>query len=585
MTDKEKMNRLASEVDDLGDLFAELDAEPAVPVGKTLLECLTQIVEQCRRETSRPGRTPIITYLFYSSVPASIAPEASKLGAALGVSPKQAVLFSLIVDLAGGGTLSRSELADGLGGGYVQSLVYEKELQQLSDARLITRTSRGSTEVRPEVMKAILDNKDYKLPDYNNLSTFAILTRMSRMFRNIEQEKGDSEQTLRDIWEMVRLNPGTSFAQAVLDNQISELDKEEQLLFFALIFLYQERDYDCVQWWDLREFLDTEDLDNMEMLYRSEMLDLQVQEILTYADKDGLLLKDHFKIADAVKEALLADCGGLHESEPVSDLIRHGEIAEKALFYDRATEARIAELEQLLKQERYPEVMALLKKSGLRPGFSCLFYGIPGTGKTETVYQLARRTGRDILSVDVSRLKSMWVGESEKNLKDLFKRYRRIVRDARVAPILLFNEADAIFGMRRVGADRAVDKMENSLQNIILQEMEDLNGILIATTNLSENLDKAFERRFLYKLHFENPSTEIKARIWQSMMQDLPEQEALTLANSFNFTGGQIENVLRKRTIRFVLDGTQPTLEDLVAYCQEETLIAKGTTTPIGFRC
>ena len=68
-------------------------------------------------------------------------------------------------------------------------------------------------------------------------------------------------------------------------------------------------------------------------------------------------------------------------------------------------------------------------------------------------------------------------------------------------------------------------------------------------------------------------------------MQDLPEQEALTLATSFNFTGGQIENVLRKRTIRFVLDGTQPTLEDLVAYCQEETLIAKSATTPIGFRC
>lgn len=577
------MNLLAAE-EGLGDLFAELDTEPAVPIGKTLLECLTEIVGQCRRETNRPGRSPLVTYLYYSTIPANIVQEASKLGTALGISSRQAVFFSLIVDMAEGGTLSRSDLADGLGGGYVQSLVYEKDLQQLVDARLITRTGRGNTEVRPEVMKAILDNKPYTLPDYNNMSTFAILNRMSRLFRDIERDKGDMEQSLRDLWEMVRLNPGTSFAQAVLDNQISELDEDEQELFFTLVFLYHERDEDCVQWWDLREFLGNDELDNMESLYRNELLDMQEQEILVYADRDGLVLKDYFKLADTVKEALLADCGGLHESEPVSDLIRHGDIVEKELFYDRATAVRIAELQRLLSQERYKEVMASLKKSGLRTGFSCLFYGIPGTGKTETVYQLARLTGRDILDVDVSRLKSMWVGESEKNLKALFKRYRRIVKDARVAPILLFNEADAIFGQRRIGADRAVDKMENSLQNIILQEMESLEGILIATTNLTQNLDKAFERRFLYKVRFENPTEEIKIRIWQSMMHDLSEKDARTLATSFNFTGGQIENILRKRTIHYVLDGAPPTLDDLFAFCQEEAIVGDSPGNKIGYR-
>ena len=78
-----------------------------------------------------------------------------------------------------------------------------------------------------------------------------------------------------------------------------------------------------------------------------------------------------------------------------------------------------------------------------------------------------------------------------------------MVKRSDVAPILLFNEADAIFGVRKNGAENAVDKMENTIQNIILQEMEDLNGILIATTNLATNLDSAFERRFLYKIEFE----------------------------------------------------------------------------------
>lgn len=125
------------------------------------------------------------------------------------------------------------------------------------------------------------------------------------------------------------------------------------------------------------------------------------------------------------------------------------------------------------------------------------FYGTPGTGKTETVLQIARKTGRDLIQVNVSEVKSMWVGESEKNIKGIFDDYKQKVKQSVKAPILLFNEADAIIGKRQVGAERAVEKMENSIQNIILQEIEQLDGILIATTNLAENMDKAFERRFL----------------------------------------------------------------------------------------
>lgn len=100
----------------------------------------------------------------------------------------------------------------------------------------------------------------------------------------------------------------------------------------------------------------------------------------------------------------------------------------------------------------------------------------------------------------------MWVGESEKNIKGIFDDYKKEVKQLAKAPILLFNEADAIIGKRQVGAERAVEKMENSIQNIILQEIEQLDGILIATTNLAENMDKAFERRFLYKIQFEKPA-------------------------------------------------------------------------------
>ena len=564
------------------DLFSDLEDTPRLFSDKSLLECLTKIVGQCRQELE--GRGSVTFYLYPKTVPPCILPEAAKLGSALSVSPERALLFALIVDMAEGEMISRSTLAGNLGGGYVQSLSYEKDLEQLVEARLINRTSRGSVEVRPEAMKAVMDNKPYQRPDFSGMSTFTILLRLSRLFSEIEHENNTLEQMLRDVWEMLRLNPTTSISQATLDNDIPDIDEKEQALFFSLLFLYQEENNDSVEWWDLREYFDEEDLDEMQVSYKYELLDLQKKKILVYEDREGLVQKGRFKLADSVKEALLADCGGLHETKTASDLIAHASIAEKVLFYDPATTRRIEELEKLLRQDRYQEVLETLKSSSLRTGFTCLFYGVPGTGKTETAYQLARRTGRSILTVDVSRLKSQWVGESEKNIKNLFSRYRLIVRDAQIAPILLFNEADAIFGLRRAGADRAVDKMENTLQNILLQEMEQLEGILIATTNLTRNLDKAFERRFLYKIRFDIPSQEVKSQIWHAMMPDLSNAEAGILAGAFNFTGGQIENILRKRTIRTILDGTPPSFSDLLAFCREEAIVGDKPSRKIGFR-
>ncbi len=114
--------------------------------------------------------------------------------------------------------------------------------------------------------------------------------------------------------------------------------------------------------------------------------------------------------------------------------------------------------------------------------------------------------------------------------------------------------------------------MENSLQNIILQEMEQLDGIMIATTNLTQNLDKAFERRFLYKIEFEKPSAEAKSRIWRSMIPTLDEQTAVTLAKRYDFSGGQIENIARKRTVDMILLGGEPSIEQLDEYCRSEML-------------
>ena len=296
--------------------------------------------------------------------------------------------------------------------------------------------------------------------------------------------------------------------------------------------------------------------------------------IVETASSEGLMSNGVFSLTAKFRKSLtpdrIIDTNG--EAKWSNRITRHNDIMYKELFYNTEVVDDVEGLRQLLQPKQMTEVLARMEKMGLRGGFTCLIYGDPGTGKTETVLQLAKSCGRDIFQVDVSKLRSKWYGESEKLVKGLFDEYRHIVKHSEQAPILLFNEADAIFNRRMENAERTVDKGENALQNIILQEMETLNGILIATTNLQGNLDSAFERRFLYKLHLDKPTTEVKARIWQSMLPDISEREAYLLAEEFDFSGGQIENVVRKRFINEVLSGEKGDIVVIRTLCRHEQL-------------
>ncbi len=211
-----------------------------------------------------------------------------------------------------------------------------------------------------------------------------------------------------------------------------------------------------------------------------------------------------------------------------------------------------------------------------------LLYGAPGTGKTESVMQWARATGRDIIHMDISASKSMWYGESEKIIKEIFTKYKRQCKRSKLKPILLFNEADTIFASRKTGNNSSIDQTENAIQNIILEEMERLEGILIATTNLADNLDKAFERRFLFKIRFDKPSVEAKTKIWRDKLPILSAEQAHSLASRFDFSGGEIDNIVRKALMSEVLDSDTPSISEIEKLCSEEK-ISKSSSCHVGF--
>ena len=245
-------------------------------------------------------------------------------------------------------------------------------------------------------------------------------------------------------------------------------------------------------------------------------------------------------------------------------------IAQKKLFYNDSETAQIEQLSAILQDKKFKEMQLRLKEKAMPIGITAILHGVPGTGKTESVYQLAKNSGRNIFKVDISETKSMWFGESQKLIKKIFTQYEDMKKTEKLCPILLFNEADAIIGKRKSAGSSTIADTENAIQNIILEEMENFQGILFATTNLIENMDAAFERRFLFKVKFEQPSIENSAKIWHEKLPQLTQKESEILAESFNFSGGEMENIGRKCTMQEILSGEKLHFEEIKNLCKNE---------------
>jgi AAA+ superfamily predicted ATPase len=263
------------------------------------------------------------------------------------------------------------------------------------------------------------------------------------------------------------------------------------------------------------------------------------------------------------------------KKQTLKDVISADSIATKQLYFDDKFQQQIDFFQNSLTPEKYTEMQDRLDKMSMPKGIAAVFYGGPGTGKTESAYQIAKATGRDILYVDISQTKSKWFGESEKSIKAVFSDYARICKKSKLKPILLFNEADAVLGKRKDNNSSNVAQTENAIQNIILEQMEKSDGIIIATTNLVDNLDAAFERRFLFKIKFEMPTYEAKKQIWKTKLDWLDDEQAASLANRFQFSGGEIDNIARKAIINEVIIGKRATIDELVEYCDTEHLASK----------
>ena len=503
----------------------------------------------------------------------------------LGLTKEQSVMLSLFVNRSDDNRIHISELSTDVKCSTIRILQYMNDIDELEKRELICccrDKSRITYRVPFDVIEALRHDEKYNPKKYTDLTCQELFGILEDIFELRSDNEITYETMSQKINSLLEDNSHLNFVSE-LDCLFPD-DGDEKFLFLLFCHLCVNNGDDNIGYHDLDFLYDDKrewNRTKSELSMGTHLLfDLKVIE---YNNDDGMVDRESFRMTSEAKSEFLSELNLRGKTKSDSELIKCNEIVEKKLFYGLNIQSQIDELGGLLSEGHYQEIHTRMKESGFRCGFTCLFYGAPGTGKTETVLQLARQTGRDIMQVDVSQIKSCWVGESEKNIKSLFDAYREKVKKSFITPILLFNEADAIINKRQEGAERSVEKMENSIQNIILQEMENLDGILIATTNLVQNMDKAFERRFLYKIKFEKPTLEARMHIWHEMIPSLSEFDSRTLASKYDFSGGQIENIARHNTINQILHGDKGNdIDSLISYCDNERLETKESRK-IGF--
>jgi len=307
---------------------------------------------------------------------------------------------------------------------------------------------------------------------------------------------------------------------------------------------------------------------------------------LGYLEAKSDLVSDNtdVKITHKVYDDILKDDFSKAKDEELKhslfEITKPNEIAIKELFYNEKEQKVIKQLYSIFSNARFVSSQAVLKENGLRGGIAVLLSGYPGTGKTELVNQLARWTGRHIFRVNISKIKDKWVGNSERNVKQIFDAYRSVAESNELAPILLLNEADALLGTR-IQVDSSVDQMNNSMQNIFLQELEEFDGLCVATTNLDQNFDNAFMRRFLFRINLSKPDVKVRANIIHSKIRDISLEQAMKMAIQYDITGGQIDNILKRGMLHLLIYGKQAGFDDLMEYASEE---CTTRTKQVGFK-
>ncbi|WP_304545527.1 ATP-binding protein [Sulfurimonas microaerophilic] len=391
--------------------------------------------------------------------------------------------------------------------------------------------------------------------------------------------------------------------ELVLDRFFKQkkMNNYEQVIFIAL--LREEYSSTDISLREMNTLIDLISLDEYERIKNRSLLEdgsnLIENNIIDYEEMLNPFggISRAFYIVDEVLQSIIhpqktkkvtrLKLNALIEEQDIFELVEPDTSLEDVVLNIKTRET----LENLMKQVD-KEVVARLVKWGIKNKKSgidarIIFYGAAGTGKTMTAYSLAKSLKRQVLAFDCSKILSMYVGESEKNVRKIFDTFYELTEKTKTEPILLLNEADQFLGARSSGNITGSDQMHNQMQNIFLEQIENFRGMLIATTNLLENIDVAFSRRFNYKIEFKKPDFEQRIELWEKMLPaEAPYEEDFdkTKLAEYSLTGGQI-NLIIKNTAYKVAVKDEPVflMHDFITEIEREKSGSFDNEKSMGF--
>ena len=330
----------------------------------------------------------------------------------LDMTQEQSVLMSLFIDKSDDKRIYISELAEYMKCRTVRIIRYMPDIDELEHRGLV-RCSRSdrrpSYRVPIEVINAFKNDENYIPRNIHDLTCSDLFAELQDIFMERDDCELTYEETVEKVKYLLECNRHLVFTSRILGYGF---DDDDFCLLMLFCHLFVNDTDDRIRFHDI-EFLykDTRRFSGLKCVLQCEEHILQEEKLIEFSGEDGFKDRDTFKMTSEAKSFLFPELKipSMDNNKKRGDMIRHEDISPKQLFYDESITAQIQELGGLLDEKHYKDIYSRLKANGFRSGFTCLFYGAPGTGKTETVLQLARQTGRDIVQVNVSEIKSMWV--------------------------------------------------------------------------------------------------------------------------------------------------------------------------------
>jgi AAA+ superfamily predicted ATPase len=374
----------------------------------------------------------------------------------------------------------------------------------------------------------------------------------------------------------------------------NELNEKEEIIFLAL--LKEEYTNSNENAREMNYLLNLISSDEIERIKNRSLLDenskLVSEGIIDYDELIGAF--GGFTRIYFINEDILKDLIHPRKKHKIEHIVKETlfdfiepKYSLKDIVLDESTQKR---LNTLLKQVD-KKVLNKLKKWGIKTSSDIeariIFYGYPGTGKTVTALALAKELNKPVLSLDSSKILSMYVGESEKNVRKLFDEYYMVSEKLKTKPVMLLNEADQFLSTRTTASFSSADKMHNQMQNIFLEQIEKFDGILIATTNLLETLDKAFSRRFDLKIEFKRPEYKERVKLWELKLPKNAKYEEnfdIEKLASYELTGAQIEVIIKNTALKVAMRKNSVfKVSDFIEEIKKEKMNAFDSEKEIGF--